>query len=160
MHTGTARPTYSVPRNSGEANIFHANTPSQETMYSTSGIANRPTTKTVTSRQHSTPGGLATDCHCLGGHKEQGVCWAGVCTYQNHSLPKLGTENTPQWMKMPNLAWSNQEGRGRLSRDSHVGSYRGGLVVLHCDRSGSSCRSGSRSARRTRISMGEPLGPA
>ena len=48
----------------------------------------------------------------------------GRCAHQNHSLPKLGTENTPQWMKMPNLAWSNQAGSWRASRDSQVGSKR------------------------------------
>ncbi|KAG7260179.1 hypothetical protein CRUP_030932, partial [Coryphaenoides rupestris] len=45
----------------------------------------------------------------------QGV---GQRTHQNHSLPKLGTEKTPQWMKTPTLAWSNQPGSGRASRDS------------------------------------------
>lgn len=27
-----------------------------------------------------------------------------------HSLPNAGTENTPQWMKMPNLALSYHAG--------------------------------------------------
>lgn len=44
-------------------------------------------------------------------------------THQNHSLPKLGTENTPQCIKMPNLAWSNQAGIGLESSDSQVGWY-------------------------------------
>lgn len=44
-------------------------------------------------------------------------------THQNHSLPKLGTEKTPQWMKMPNFAWSYQPGSGRESMDSQVGWY-------------------------------------
>ncbi|MEQ2160209.1 hypothetical protein GOODEAATRI_031284, partial [Goodea atripinnis] len=43
--------------------------------------------------------------------------------HQNHSLPKLGTENTPQCMKMPNLDWSNHSGSGLESMDSQVGSY-------------------------------------
>lgn len=47
----------------------------------------------------------------------------GAGTHQNHSLPKLGTENTPQWMKIPNLAWSYQSGRGLESIESQFGSY-------------------------------------
>lgn len=43
--------------------------------------------------------------------------------YQNHSDPKLGTEYSPQCMKIPNLASSYQEGRGRESSDCHVGWY-------------------------------------
>ena len=43
--------------------------------------------------------------------------------FQNHSEPKLGTENTPQWMKIPNLASSYHWGRGLESRLSHVGVY-------------------------------------
>lgn len=43
--------------------------------------------------------------------------------YQNHSDPKLGTEYTPQWIKIPNLASSYHEGRGLESSDSHVGLY-------------------------------------
>src|SRR5690349_12692961 len=35
-----------------------------------------------------------------------------------------GTEYTPQWMKMPNLASLHHAGVGRLSTDSQVGSYR------------------------------------
>ena len=42
---------------------------------------------------------------------------------QNHSEPKLGTENTPQWIKIPTLASSYQSGNGLLSKLSHVGSY-------------------------------------
>lgn len=42
--------------------------------------------------------------------------------HQNHSLPKLGTENTPQWMKTPNFASSNQAGSGRASNEPQVGS--------------------------------------
>lgn len=48
-------------------------------------------------------------------------------THQNHSLPKLGTENTPQWMKIPNLAWSYHSGSGRESIDFQFGSY---LIAL------------------------------
>lgn len=44
-------------------------------------------------------------------------------THQNHSLPKLGTEKTPQWMKMPNLAWSYHSGSGLESIESQFGSY-------------------------------------
>jgi hypothetical protein len=33
-----------------------------------------------------------------------------------------GTEYTPQWMKMPNLASSYHSGSGRVSRLSQVGS--------------------------------------
>ena len=43
--------------------------------------------------------------------------------FQNHSEPKLGTENTPQWMKIPNLASSYHWGRGLESRLSHEGVY-------------------------------------
>lgn len=43
--------------------------------------------------------------------------------YQNHSDPKLGTEYTPQWIKIPNLASSYHKGRGLESSDSHVGLY-------------------------------------
>ena len=50
----------------------------------------------------------------------------GRRAHQNHSLPKLGTENTPQWIKMPNLALSNQAGSWRASRDSQVGSKGAG----------------------------------
>lgn len=46
----------------------------------------------------------------------------GRGAHQNHSLPKLGTENTPQWMKTPNFASSNQPGSGRASSESQVGS--------------------------------------
>lgn len=42
---------------------------------------------------------------------------------QNHSLPKLGTENTPQCRKMPIFALSNHPGSGRLSRLFQLGSY-------------------------------------
>lgn len=44
-------------------------------------------------------------------------------THQNHSLPKLGTEKTPQWIKIPNLAWSYHSGRGLESIDFQFGSY-------------------------------------
>lgn len=44
-------------------------------------------------------------------------------THQNHSLPKLGTEKTPQCMKIPNLAWSYHSGSGLESMDSQFGSY-------------------------------------
>lgn len=44
-------------------------------------------------------------------------------THQNHSLPKLGTEKTPQWMKTPNLAWSYHSGSGLESIDFQFGSY-------------------------------------
>lgn len=47
----------------------------------------------------------------------------GVKTHQNHSLPKLGTEKTPQCMKMPNLAWSYHSGSGLESMDFQFGSY-------------------------------------
>ena len=43
--------------------------------------------------------------------------------YQNHSDPKLGTENTPQWIKIPNLASSYQSGSGCVSNESRVGLY-------------------------------------
>ena len=41
---------------------------------------------------------------------------------------KLGTEYTPQWMKIPNLPSSNHSGVGWFSSDSQVGSkfIRGG----------------------------------
>lgn len=45
-----------------------------------------------------------------------------AAAHQNHSLPKLGTANTPQWMKTPNLASSNQVGSGRASSEAQVGS--------------------------------------
>src|SRR3954471_22083420 len=35
---------------------------------------------------------------------------------------KAGTEYTPQWMKMPNLASLHQPGVGRLSTELHRGS--------------------------------------
>lgn len=45
-------------------------------------------------------------------------------SYQNHSEEKLGTEKTPQCMKIPSFASSYQSGRGRESRDFQFGSYR------------------------------------
>lgn len=47
----------------------------------------------------------------------------GCKTYQNHSLPKLGTEKTPQCMKIPNFALSYQSGSGLESMDFQFGSY-------------------------------------
>lgn len=52
--------------------------------------------------------------------------WSGNVkrrTHQNHSLPKLGTEKTPQCMKMPNFAWSYHSGSGLESMDFQLGSY-------------------------------------
>ena len=53
-----------------------------------------------------------------------------VDTHQNHSLPKLGTENTPQWMKIPNFTWSYHSGSGRESIDGQLGSYLIPLVPI------------------------------
>lgn len=42
---------------------------------------------------------------------------------QNHSPPILGTEYTPQCMKIPTLASSYHPGNGRLSKLAQFGSY-------------------------------------
>jgi len=39
-----------------------------------------------------------------------------------HSLPKAGTEYTPQWMKMPNLASRYHSGTEYCSSEAQVGS--------------------------------------
>jgi hypothetical protein len=41
--------------------------------------------------------------------------------FQNHSEEKLGTEKTPQWMKIPIFASSYQSGNGRESIESQFG---------------------------------------
>src|SRR5512134_909270 len=38
-----------------------------------------------------------------------------------HSLPKAGTEYTPQWMKIPNLASWYQAGTSNVASESHSG---------------------------------------
>lgn len=55
----------------------------------------------------------------------------GLKSHQNHSLPKLGTEKTPQCMKMPNFAWSYHSGSGLESIDSQLGSYFALLVLIN-----------------------------
>ena len=44
-------------------------------------------------------------------------------SHQNHSEKKLGTLNTPQWRKIPNLDLSYQSGRGLASREFQFGWY-------------------------------------
>src|SRR5947209_11174279 len=55
------------------------------------------------------------------------------CQYHSAYLPlgpQDGTEYTPQWMKMPNLASWYHPGMGRVSRDAQVASY----VLPSCGR--------------------------
>ncbi|TNN88003.1 hypothetical protein EYF80_001584 [Liparis tanakae] len=56
-------------------------------------------------------------------HFWSGGCWPCQC-HQNHSLPNPGTENTPQWTKMPTLASSYHEGSGLASRLVQFAVYR------------------------------------